>query len=97
MHTINHTMENSEKRDRAMRRVQEEKSFYSHFGTYVFVILGLFILNQVTSRAQWWYWPAIGWGIGIAAHFSGTFGFPFIFGKRWEDRRIKKLMDDDKG
>lgn len=88
-------MENSEKRARAEKRVEEEKGFYSHFAMYVMVILGLFILNQLTSKGQWWYWPALGWGIGIAAHFSRTFGFPFIFGEKWERRRIEKLMRDD--
>jgi len=75
-------MENSEKRAWAEKRVQEEKGFYSHLTTYCLVILGLFILNQLTSSEQWWYWPALGWGIGIAAHFSSTFGFTFIFGEK---------------
>ncbi len=88
-------METLDKRARAERRVQEEKAFYSHLTMYCLVILGLFILNQLTSNGQWWYWPALGWGIGIAAHFSSTFGFTFIFGDKWEEKRIKKLMEDD--
>ena len=52
MHTINHTMENSEKRDRAMRRVQEEKSFYNHLGTYIFVLLGRLLPMLIRSLGQ---------------------------------------------
>jgi hypothetical protein len=83
------------KYERARRRVEEEKGFYNHLFVYAVFVVFFFILNQLTARAQWWYWPTLGWGIGVFSHFMGTFGKPWILGKNWEDRRMRTLMEQD--
>ncbi|WP_306642120.1 2TM domain-containing protein [Sanyastnella coralliicola] len=88
-------MNDQEKYERARKQVEEEKGFYSHLITYVIVITGLIILNQLTSNHQWWYWPALGWGIGLTIHGLGVFGSNFFFGRKWEERRMRQLMEDD--
>ena len=40
-------------------------------------------------------YPLAGWGIGIVIHGLTTFPFG-IFGKEWEERKIKEYMEKDK-
>ena len=86
-----------EKYERAKKRIEEIKGFYTHLIVYVVVNIGLFLLNFITSRGEWWfYWPLMGWGIGVLFHGMGVFVFSRFPGKKWEDRKIKELMDQDK-
>ncbi|AST01282.1 hypothetical protein BT10792_02380 [Bacillus thuringiensis] len=40
-------------------------------------------------------YPLAGWGIGIVIHGLTTFPVG-IFGKEWEERKIKEYMEKDK-
>lgn len=85
----------SELYKKAEARVQELKGFYSHLTTFILVISGLAILNWFTSPDNWWIiWPILGWGIfGIGSHALNTFGSNVMFGKEWEERKIKEEME----
>ncbi len=84
--------------ERARRRLASEKGFYVHLVTYVVVITGLFIINLLTGPGRWWFvWPAIGWGIGIAVHALSTFGLIGLLGRDWEERRLKELVEEERG
>lgn len=89
-------MEQSEKYESARKQVGEEKSFYSHLIIYVLVITSFWIFNAVTANGHWWaFWPTLGWGIGLFFHGFGIFGKNAVFGKRWEEKRMKELMDKE--
>jgi hypothetical protein len=91
-------MEEQAKYERARRRVEEIKGFYSHLMVYALVNLGLFVLDLITSPGiQWFYWPLFGWGIGILAHAGSVFGPGRFWGPEWEERKIKQLMDKEQG
>jgi len=47
---------------------------------YGIVIGFLFIINLLTTPFgyQWWVWPALGWGFGIASHFSAVYGWRWV-------------------
>ena len=80
----------------ARKKVEEEKKFYYHLGVYV-VMNGFFvILNLMTSPDHlWFYWPMLGWGLGIA--LQGVKVFTNVgLSKEWEDRRIEKHMRNRK-
>ena len=79
---------------RAKERVDELKKFYGNLTSYVLVITGLAILNYYTNgwSYMWFLWAAFGWGI---VHAIGTFDLNPFFGKDWEKRKIKELMDKD--
>jgi len=56
-------------RDEAKQKAQAVKEFYQHLTVYAVVNVLLFVINLVTSRGNWWfYWPLLGWGIGVVAH-----------------------------
>ena len=83
-----------EKYEKAKKRVEEIKGFYSHLIVYVVVNIGLFLLNLFTSPGAWWfYWPLLGWGIGLFFHTMGVFVFSKFPGKQWEERKIKEVMN----
>jgi len=81
----------------AKERVDEIRGFWSHFVVYLIVNAALLIINLVTNPDQlWFYWPLLGWGIGLVAHGFHVFGAQGMMGKDWEERQIKKYMDKRK-
>lgn len=85
-----------EKYERAKKQVEEIKGFYIHLMTYLIVIFFLFLLNVFSnSHTYWFQWPALGWGIGVLFHANSVFFFKGLFGKAWEERKIKEIMEKD--
>ena len=87
---------NSEDRNyqKAKKRVKEIRGFYTHLVTYVLINTLLFLINITTSPdILWFYWPLLGWGIGIVMHAFYVFGFGRWFGPDWEEKKIKEIMD----
>lgn len=89
--------QNEERYFRAKKRVEEIKGFYGNLTAYIVVNLGLMILNIVTSPEYlWFFWPLLGWGIGVLFHGLKVFNYMPFFGKDWEEQKIKELMDKEK-
>ncbi len=81
---------------RAQARLKELKKFYTSLGSYLIVTLFLLVVNYLTDwDHKWFLWVVLGWGLGIALHAFKVFGFLGIFGREWEERKIKELMDKD--
>ena len=77
---------------KAKKRVEEIKGFYSNLLSYAIVIPFLAFINYKTYWEFKWFWfPMIGWGIGIIFHAFGVFGY----GKSWEERKIQEIMDKE--
>ncbi|OQR57162.1 2TM domain-containing protein [Bacillus sp. CDB3] len=89
-------MEQDEVYLRAKKRVENLKAFYIHLTVYILVNLMLFFINISSDASKLWFlYPLGGWGIGIVIHGLTTFPFG-IFGKEWEERKIKEYMEKDK-
>ncbi len=90
-------MENEEAYQRARKRVEAKIGFYIHLAVYVGVNILLIIINLLTSpHYLWFFWPLMGWGIGIFFHGMATF---FFSGRRFEeirDRMIEKEMGKER-
>lgn len=79
--------------EKATRRVKELKGFYGNLTSYCLVIPFLLVLNLITDSTHlWFFWPMLGWGVGLAAHAVSTFGI----GKDWEEKKIKELMEQER-
>lgn len=91
----------------AKKRVEKIKGFYWHLITYIVVnviisvtiIIGLINEDMLTFGkaienfgvfATWLFW-----GIGLFFHWLGVFGTNLFFSKKWEERKIKELMNKD--
>ena len=87
-------MDNQASYEQAKKQVQQIKGFYKHFAVYVLVNALLLLINILTSpNLLWFYWPLLGWGVGVAMHWASAFIGGGFLGKDWEDRKIKELMD----
>jgi two-component system LytT family sensor kinase len=86
-------MTQDERLQRAKKRVKELKDFYTSLVTYVIVMSFLFFIDYTSGGGWWVYWPAMGWGIGLAFHAFRVFG-PSE-GSNWEKRKIQEFMEKD--
>ena len=79
---------------RARKRVAAMRGFYIHLTVYLLVNVFLFLINIVTSpHYLWFYWPLLGWGIGLVAHRVSVFGFGGQFGHDWEERKAREIVE----
>ena len=87
-------MMNEQQMSQVRRRVHRLREFYVHVAVYVVVIGGLAIFNWIVSPTFWWVaFPAIGWGIGLAAHAISVFFEDGLFGPEWEERKTRELAE----
>ena len=57
----------------AVRRLYHDPGFVIHFAAYLAVNVLLIVINLVTTPGKYWfYWPLLGWGLGIAGHAFGV-------------------------
>lgn len=95
----------------AKKRVREERIFYTHLGVYLvintiisIVILqlqeyiydGYLVINLISSPVLWGVF-LLGHGIWVFRNenlLKTTFKFS-LFGKKWEERKIKELIDNN--
>ncbi len=87
----------SEKRYKmAKKRVESLKGFYIHFAIYLLFVPVFIYLNYISGTSfPWALFPIVGWGIGVAGHAAETFNYNPFFGKNWEERKIRELMDKE--
>ena len=85
----------SEKRyENAKDQVDKIKGFYAHFTIYlIFVPIFIWLNFQSNAGFPWALFPIGGWGFGVAGHAAETFNWNPFFGKDWEQRKIKEMLD----
>ncbi|MFV8226062.1 2TM domain-containing protein [Christiangramia aquimixticola] len=95
-HTENIRYEN------ARKRIKDIKGFYTHLLVYIVINIAIFIvgtrqegimegLTQLSNYSTIFFW-----GIGLLAHWVSVFGTGLFFGKNWEEKKIKEIMEKDK-
>jgi len=94
----------NQKLEQAKKRVEEIKGFYSHVLVYVLVNLFLLLIASnifdglVSIHVPGWsyFTTPFFWGIGLLFHGLYVFQFKSGFIKKWEERKIREIMDKDK-
>ena len=77
------SLEDYKKAYREMKIEEERRGFIIHLIVYVLINIGLVILNLLLSpEAIWFFWPLIGWGIGITMHYLNAI--------RWIEKNLKE-------
>ncbi|WP_223034918.1 2TM domain-containing protein [Hanstruepera marina] len=77
---------------KAKKRVEEIKGFYGNVISFMVVIPFLIFINYRTSwDFQWFWFPVLGWGMGIVFHAFGVFGY----GRNWEERKIQEILEKE--
>ena len=85
-----------QRREEARNYVQKLKGFYTHLGIYLAVNALLHLVNLFASGGYWAFWPALGWGIGVAAHGNSVMHWVDYFGKEWEERKIREYLGGER-
>lgn len=88
-------MNEDEQYQQARKRVKEKKKFYNHLSVYLVMSGFFFLVNYFSSPGTWWfYWPMLGWGIGVAMQYVKVFGLTGagLGTKEWEEKEIEKEM-----
>ena len=92
---------------KAKKRVEKIKGFYIHFGVYIAVniLISSIIVYGLTYDEGVSYVEALAnfgvystwvfWGVGVLFHWFGVFGFTSFFGKNWEEKKLKEIMDKE--
>ena len=86
----------------ARKRVKDIKGFYVHLLVYLVVNIFLLFANSDFTRFGNWrldfsnFYTPLFWGIGLAAHWASVFGPGFFLGKKWEEKKIRELMEKDR-
>jgi len=76
--------------EKAAKRVEELKGFYGNLISYcIFIPFLIFINFQTSPKYHWFWWPMLGWGIGVISHGIIVFN-PF---KKWEKRKMAELIN----
>ena len=88
--------------DEKIEQVKRIKGFYTHLLIYILVNLFIVFVNIQNLDAgesyfQFHNFITLGtWGIAIIIHALSVFIPNFVFGSRWEERKIKEIMNEGK-
>ncbi|MCJ7934000.1 MAG: 2TM domain-containing protein [Chryseobacterium sp.] len=99
METFN---ENDIQYQQAKKQVERLRGFYSHLFIYVGVNLIIVYFNYTNLKPGESYFQfknfftAIFWGIGILAHAAAVFFSKVNFIRKWENQKIRELMEKQK-
>lgn len=86
----------------AQKKVKKLKGFYIHLFVYIVVNVMIIYANYTYSKTNASLFEfrnfstAFWWGIGLVAHGFNVFTIDLIFGKDWEERKIRELMNREK-
>lgn len=88
--------QNDERYFEAKKKVMEIKGFYGHLTAFIACNIGFLVVNLLTTPEEiWFYWPMLGWGIGLLFHGLRVYNYVPFFGRNWEERKIKELIEKD--
>lgn len=94
--------------ERAQRKVAQIKGFYKHVGLFIIFNAVLYLSNEKLAVAllgpgasdhpeimSWVYWNAVIWGVILAVHALFVFGNVSFFVKKWEERQMAKIIQEE--
>ena len=86
-----------ERYQRAQKQVNEIKSFYGNLVAYILANGFMLYINlRYSPEYLWFFWPLLGWGLGLLFHGMKAFNYTPFLGKDWEERKLKEFMEKEK-
>ena len=81
----------------AQKKVKKIKEFYEHLTVYLLVNPIVIVVNVMTSPGYLWFiWCLMGWGMAVILHGLKVFSFPPFFNKKWEEKKIREILEKEK-
>lgn len=81
---------------RAKEMVKNQRAFYGNLTAYCIIIPALAIINFLTTSFYWFFFPMLGWGLGLLFHGMAAFEWSPFLGKDWERRKIEEIIKKEK-
>jgi hypothetical protein len=82
-----------EARQEARRHVRRKRVFFMLVGIWLALSVMWFLIDMLDdSEANWFYWPMVGTGIGVAITGIVLVGVGGLFGPEWERREIDRYL-----
>jgi hypothetical protein len=76
---------------KARQRAEQVQGLLIHVIVYAVVNAGLFTIDALTGDGWWFFWPMLGWGIGLAIHAMVLF-VP-VFSPEWAEERARRQVE----
>jgi 2TM domain len=81
------TLTDYERAETALKAEQGRTSFFIHAAIYVLVNIMLIVINLMfVSQFLWFFFPLIGWGIGLTMHYLFAIQFVRSETESWQAR-----------
>lgn len=92
----------------AEEKVKNIKGFYFHLIIYLVTniawVIVLAAIGEMSSYTKYGFWGmgygqlsmALFWGIGLFIHWLFIFGKNMSISKKWEDKKIKEILNKNK-
>jgi len=82
---------------KALKKVEKIKGFYKHLTVYICIIPFVIFINlKFTPHFHWFWFSALGWGVGVLSHaFQAFQEYRIFLGKDWEEQKIKELLRNE--
>ena len=77
---------------RAQKAVQAKRGLYGHALVYAVVNAVLFVTDYLTPGGPWFYWPLIGWGVGLIINAVVVLT-GLTPGREAEERAIQRYLE----
>ena len=91
---------------RAKKKVEALKGFYGHLAVYLIINTVIILVSanvfekEETDFSRWTiYITPLFWGIGLVSHAIHVFFQLYVknnFLKRWEEKKMKQFLEEDK-
>jgi hypothetical protein len=76
---------------KAKQRAEQVQGLLIHVIVYLVVNAGLFTIDALTGDGWWFFWPMLGWGLGLAMHAMVLF-VP-VFSPEWAEERARRQVE----
>ncbi|MGB3590057.1 MAG: histidine kinase [Nonlabens sp.] len=80
---------------KAKDKVASIKAFYNDVAKTILIIAMLSTINYFTSDFPWAIFPAIGMSLGLGLQYLRTFDNNFFLGRKWEEKKIEEMMNNN--
>jgi hypothetical protein len=78
----------------ALRRMRAIRAFYTHLTIYAVANFALLIADVFMPGEPWFFYPLLGWGLGLGMHAAQTYERLPWFTRSWEERKLQDLIGE---
>jgi len=81
--------------EKAKAKVEDIKGFYGNLIAFCCIMPILAFVNYQTTSFPWVIFPFLGWGWGVISQGMAAFGYNPLWGKSWEEKKMRQYMEDE--